>query len=71
MLVKQPPLLRQIRTSDYNIAFQTDVIVDAYAINVENSYWKRASEFDPYRHLGRKDQVIKFHYLTQPQAELT
>lgn len=38
---------------------QTDVIVDAYAINVDNVYWEDASRFDPYRHLGQRDPVVK------------
>ncbi|KAF2280366.1 cytochrome P450 [Westerdykella ornata] len=41
----------------YIIPRKTDVIVDAYAINVENSYWENAQEYDPWRHLGQKDQA--------------
>ncbi|KAH7361347.1 cytochrome P450 [Pyrenochaeta sp. MPI-SDFR-AT-0127] len=41
----------------YIIPRRTDVIVDAYAINVENSYWENAKDYDPCRHLGRKDQA--------------
>jgi len=40
---------------------QTDVIVDAYAINVDNPYWEESLRFDPYRHLGRKDQARRYN----------
>ncbi|KAL5453659.1 hypothetical protein PMIN07_007884 [Paraphaeosphaeria minitans] len=41
----------------YIIPQKTDVIVDAYAINVENPYWENAQDYDPWRHLGQKDQA--------------
>ncbi|TWU74045.1 hypothetical protein ED733_002599 [Metarhizium rileyi] len=41
----------------YVIPKNTDVIVDAYAINVDNPYWEEGKTFDPYRHLGTKDGV--------------
>lgn len=42
---------------------QTDVIVDAYAINVDNPYWESPLKFDPSRHLGKKDnQVLCFRW---------
>ncbi|OTA04144.1 Cytochrome P450, putative [Trichoderma parareesei] len=39
----------------------TDVIVDAYAINVDNPYWENATEFRPRRHLGQKDQARRYN----------
>ncbi|KOS22909.1 Sterol 26-hydroxylase [Escovopsis weberi] len=45
----------------YLIPKNTDVIVDAYAINVDNPYWKDSSTFDPYRHLGQKDQARRYN----------
>ncbi|KAL2759316.1 hypothetical protein ACRALDRAFT_2095118 [Sodiomyces alcalophilus JCM 7366] len=45
----------------YVIPRKTDVIVDAYAINVDNPYWENASTFDPYRHLGKKDQSRRYN----------
>ncbi|KAK5988154.1 Cytochrome P450 monooxygenase verC [Cladobotryum mycophilum] len=45
----------------YVIPRNTDVIVDAYAINVDNPYWENASNFDPYRHLGQKDQARRYN----------
>ncbi|KAK7178677.1 cytochrome p450 oxidoreductase [Paraphaeosphaeria sporulosa] len=45
----------------YTIPGKTDVIVDTYAINVENSYWHNPQEYDPYRHLGPKDQARRYN----------
>ncbi|KAF2092842.1 cytochrome P450, partial [Rhizodiscina lignyota] len=42
----------------YVIPRNTDVIVDSYAINVDNPYWENASEFDPFRHLEPKDRAM-------------
>ncbi|TFB01505.1 Cytochrome P450 monooxygenase roqR [Trichoderma ghanense] len=39
----------------------TDVIVDAYAINVDNPYWEKATEFNPRRHLDQKDQARRYN----------
>ncbi|KAM0255922.1 hypothetical protein ACHAQJ_005323 [Trichoderma viride] len=39
----------------------TDVIVDTYAINVDNPYWENSTEFNPHRHLGLKDQSRRYN----------
>ncbi|KAL6862022.1 cytochrome P450 [Trichoderma novae-zelandiae] len=39
----------------------TDVIVDAYAINVDNTYWENSADFSPRRHLGQKDQARRYN----------
>ncbi|KAL2135477.1 hypothetical protein VTI74DRAFT_8336 [Chaetomium olivicolor] len=41
------------------IQSSTDVIVDAYAINVDNPYWKNPLKFDPSRHVGKKDNQAR------------
>ncbi|KAL7929951.1 cytochrome P450 [Trichoderma chlorosporum] len=47
--------------SECKIARNTDVIVDSYAINVDNPYWKNSTEFNPRRHLGQKDQSRRYN----------
>ncbi|PTB75340.1 cytochrome P450 [Trichoderma longibrachiatum ATCC 18648] len=45
----------------HKIPANTDVIVDAYAINVDNPYWENSTEFNPRRHLGQKDQARRYN----------
>ncbi|PTB62209.1 cytochrome P450 [Trichoderma citrinoviride] len=45
----------------HKIAHGTDVIVDAYAINVDNPYWENSTKFNPCRHLGQKDQARRYN----------
>ncbi|KAL7905943.1 cytochrome P450 [Trichoderma velutinum] len=46
---------------DYKIPRNTDVIVDSYAINVDNTYWENSTEFNPRRHLGQRDQSRRYN----------
>uniref|UniRef100_A0A8H7K5R2 Cytochrome P450 monooxygenase n=1 Tax=Bionectria ochroleuca TaxID=29856 RepID=A0A8H7K5R2_BIOOC len=46
---------------DYIIPRRTDVIVDTYAINIDNPHWKDATTFDPHRHLGQKDSSRRYN----------
>ncbi|KAL7942002.1 cytochrome P450 [Trichoderma barbatum] len=47
--------------SNYRIARNTDVIVDSYAINVDNDYWENSTEFNPRRHFGKRDQSRRYN----------
>ncbi|KAH0490128.1 hypothetical protein TgHK011_001611 [Trichoderma gracile] len=37
------------------------ILLDAYAINVDNPYWEKPTEFNPRRHLGQKDQARRYN----------
>ncbi|KAJ4859935.1 cytochrome p450 domain-containing protein [Trichoderma breve] len=46
---------------DFKILRNTDVIVDSYAINVDNAYWEDSTIFNPRRHLGQRDQSRRYN----------
>ncbi|KAH0527421.1 hypothetical protein TsFJ059_002425 [Trichoderma semiorbis] len=46
---------------DFKILRNTDVIVDSYAINVDNAYWEDSTVFNPHRHLGQRDQSRRYN----------
>ncbi|KAK4060893.1 hypothetical protein Trihar35433_9818 [Trichoderma harzianum] len=46
---------------DFKILRNTDVIVDSYAINVDNAYWEDSTAFNPRRHLGQRDQSRRYN----------
>ncbi|KAL7952875.1 cytochrome P450 [Trichoderma compactum] len=46
---------------DFKILRNTDVIVDSYAINVDNAYWEDSAVFNPRRHLGPRDQSRRYN----------
>jgi cytochrome P450 len=45
----------------YIVPRKTNVITDAYAINVDNPYWKDAQKYDPHRHLDQKDPARRYN----------
>ncbi|KAL6895114.1 cytochrome P450 [Trichoderma evansii] len=45
----------------YKILRNTDVIVDTYAINVDNPYWENSTEFNPHRRLGLKGRSRRYN----------
>ncbi|KAK0758273.1 hypothetical protein N5P37_009575 [Trichoderma harzianum] len=46
---------------DFKILRNTDVIVDSYAINIDNAYWEDSTVFNPHRHLGQRDQSRRYN----------